>query len=312
MSGSSGVKLKSPDNLGVRIKKHMPFYIFLLPAFIWFLAFAYYPMHGLLMAFKNYSFTKGVWESPWVGMRYFNDFLNDPYFWTMVKNTLRISIVGLIVNFPLPIVLALMLNAVRVRKFKRTVQTVSYLPHFVSWVVVAALVYELFSPYGGLINDIRESMGLEAIFYLGQRNLFIPFVTLSNTWKSIGFNSIIFLAAITGIDQQLYEAADIDGANAWQKLWNITLPSIAPIIGLLFLLNIGGLFNVNMEQVLLLQTPMTSDIAEVLQTYILRRGILRGQLDYATAIGLFQGAMSFLLVFLANWISRKTTSVSIW
>ncbi|MFV0399892.1 MAG: ABC transporter permease [Oscillospiraceae bacterium] len=299
-------------SLWVRIKKHWPFYLFLLPAVIWYAIFQYYPMSGLAIAFQKYSFKGGFFGNPWVGFRYFQDFLKDAEFWRVVKNTFLISFSKLLICFPAPIVLALMLNAVRAKKFKRVIQTVSYLPHFISWVVVFALVTRFFSPTVGMINDLRISMGMEPFYFLGQKNLFLPFIVLSDMWKSIGYGSIIYLAALSGIDPSLYEAADMDGANGMRKLWHITLPGIKATIGILLLMNVGQLFSVNFEQVLLFQTPPTYDVSEVIDTYILRRGMKMNQLDYAAALSLVRSVMSLLLVVGANKLSKKTTEISIW
>lgn len=296
-----------------RIKKHLPFYLFLLPAVIWYAVFAYYPMTGVIIAFKKFQYSLGIFGSKWVGFRYFEDFLADPNFWNIIRNTVVISLSKLAINFPAPIILALMLNAiVRHNRFKRVIQTISYLPYFVSWIVVAALIQKFFSPTTGMLNDIRISMGLDPIYYLAQRELFLPFIVLSDMWKGIGYGSIIYLAALTGIDPSLYEAADIDGANGAAKLWHITLPGIKPTIGIMFLLAVGGLFGANMEQILLLQTPPTFDVSEVIDTYVLKRGLNMNQFDYATAVGLFRSVLSLILVVVTNKVSRRLTGVSLW
>lgn len=305
-------KAKNRARLIQRLKRYAPFYLFLLPAVAWYLIFAYYPMSGIVIAFKKFQYSLGLYGSKWVGLRYFEDFLADPHFWNIIRNTIIISISKLVINFPAPIILALMLNAVRHKAFKRTVQTVSYLPHFISWVVVAALINKFFSPTTGMINDIRLSMQLEPIYFLGQKHLFLPFIVLSDMWKGIGYGSIIYLAALTGIDPSLYEAASIDGANGYRKLVNITLPCIKGTVGIMFLFAVGGLFGANMEQILLLQTPSTFDVSEVIDTYVLKRGINMNQFDYATAISLFRSVISLALVVSTNYISKKFTGVSLW
>ena len=296
-----------------QIRKHLPFYLFLLPAVIWYAVFCYYPMTGVIIAFKKFQYSLGIFGSHWVGFRYFEDFLADPNFWNIIRNTVVISLSKLTFNFPAPIILALMLNAiVRHNRFKRVIQTISYLPYFVSWIVVAALIQKFFSPTTGLLNDIRLSMGLDPIYYLAQRELFLPFIVLSDMWKGIGYGSIIYLAALTGIDPSLYEAANIDGANGAAKLWHITLPGIKPTIGIMFLLSVGGLFGANMEQILLLQTPPTFDVSEVIDTYVLKRGLNMNQFDYATAVGLFRSVLSLILVVVTNKVSKRLTGVSLW
>lgn len=305
-------KLNNSTNLVKTIRKFWPFYLFFVPAIIWYGIFAYYPMTGIIIAFKDFQFGKGFFGSPWVGFIYFEDFIMNPHFWDIVRNTLVISLSRLVFNFPAPIILALMINAVTAQRFKRVIQTVSYLPHFVAWVVVAALINAFFSPTTGMINDLRIAQNLEPIFFLGERELFLPFIVLSEMWKSVGFSAIIYLAALAGIDPTLYEAAEIDGANGRQKLWHITFPGISPTIGILFLFSIGGLLGVNMEQILLLQTPATFEVSEVIDTFVLRRGLMMNQFDYATAVSLFRSFMSLIIVISANYISKKFTGVSIW
>lgn len=295
-----------------KFRRFLPFYLMILPAAIWYLVFHYYPMSGLLIAFQDYTLQGGFYRNEWVGLQYFRDFLNDSNFWRYVGNTLSMSIAKLAVGFPSAIILALMLNEVRHTWYKRTIQTVSYLPYFVSWVVVAALIQKFFGLYNGMFNMIRTARGLPAYYYLGQEHLFLPFIVLSDIWKNVGYSSIIYLAALSGIDPTLYEAAMIDGASAPQRLWRITLPGIKPTAGIMLLLTMGGLFGSNMEQVLLLQTPATYQASEVLDTYIIRRGINLNQPDYAAAITIFRSVISLLLIMTMNKLSKTLSGISIW
>ena len=295
-----------------KFRRFLPFYLMILPAAIWYLVFHYYPMSGLLIAFQDYTLQGGFYRNEWVGLQYFRDFLNDSNFWRYVGNTLSMSIAKLAVGFPSAIILALMLNEVRHTWYKRTIQTVSYLPYFVSWVVVAALIQKFFGLYNGMFNMIRTARGLPAHYYLGQEHLFLPFIVLSDIWKNVGYSSIIYLAALSGIDPTLYEAAMIDGASAPQRLWRITLPGIKPTAGIMLLLTMGGLFGSNMEQVLLLQTPATYQASEVLDTYIIRRGINLNQPDYAAAITIFRSVISLLLIMTMNKLSKTLSGISIW
>lgn len=295
-----------------KFRRFLPFYLMILPAAIWYLVFHYYPMSGLLIAFQDYTLQGGFYRNEWVGLQYFRDFLNDSNFWRYVGNTLSMSIAKLAVGFPSAIILALMLNEVRHTWYKRTIQTVSYLPYFVSWVVVAALIQKFFGLYNGMFNMIRTAKGLPAYYYLGQEHLFLPFIVLSDIWKNVGYSSIIYLAALSGIDPTLYEAAMIDGASAPQRLWRITLPGIKPTAGIMLLLTMGGLFGSNMEQVLLLQTPATYQASEVLDTYIIRRGINLNQPDYAAAITIFRSVISLLLIMTMNKLSKTLSGISIW
>jgi len=269
-------------------------------------------MFGLILAFKDYKYNMGILGSPWVGLRYFRNFLSDPMFYNVISNTLKISILKIIFGFPAPIILALMLNEVTNSKFKRVVQTVSYMPYFVSWVVVITMLSKFLSPTHGLLNEIRVNMGLDAVYYQGDPKLFYPLVVLTDIWKNVGWGSIIYLAALTGIDPGLYEAAEIEGAGRWAKMWHITLPGIRATIGILFIMGLGGILNAGYEQILLMQTPPVMDKAEILDTYVLRRGLKMSQFGYATAIGFFSSVVSLILVVTVNYISRKYTEVSLW
>ena len=299
-------------NLWKVILRHRMLYLFILPCFIWLIVFCYVPMGGIVLAFKNYKFNLGIYGSPWAGMKWFREFINSPEFWITIKNTLRITLLKLVICFPAPILLALLLNEVRNAKFKRIVQTVSYLPNFVSWVVVIQLMRALFTPYGGIVNEIRKAMGYEAVFIMGLKSAFLPMVVLSDLWKNIGWSSIVYLAAITSVDQQLYEAAVIDGANHVQQVWHITLPGIMQIIGIMFIMAVGGLLNAGYDQILLLQQPANTQISQVLDTYVLQTGIKYGKFEYATAIGLFKSLFSLVMVVVTNYLAQRFGEVGLW
>lgn len=313
-SAQSTPRIKLKSDLAKRVWKHRSIYMLILPAVIWFLIFCYYPMYGLLIAFKDYKYSKGILGSNWVGLLWFERFLTDPSFWSVVTNTLRISIMKLACCFPLPIIMALMINAVRNVRFKRLVQTISYMPHFVSWVVVAAMLHKLLSPYSGVVNEIRLLLdpSAEAIFYMGRKDMFYPMVVLSEIWKESGWGTIIYLAALAGIDPSLYEAGSIDGARPMQMTRYITLPCIYPTICIMLIMNLGNILNVGYEQLLLLQTTPTAEIAEIIDTYVIRRGLRNGNHSYSTAIGLLKSLITLALVSSVNTISRKTSGVSLW
>jgi len=287
-------------------------YLFLVPALVWYLIFAYYPMYGILIAFKDFKYNLGILGSPWEGFRYFKQFLNDSSFYEVLRNTLSISALKLLFGFPAPLILALMLNAISNGKFKRVFQTISYLPHFVSWVVVVTLLQKILSPNVGLINDIRERMGLEPIFFMGDPNLFYPLVIISDIWKGVGWGAIIYLAALTNIDPHLYEAAQIDGAGRWSTLFKITLPCLTPTIAILLIFSLSGILNAGFDQVYLMQTPATLSVSEILDTYVLKTGIQQGQFAYSTAIGLFKSVISLLLIVAVNNISKRLSGTSLW
>jgi putative aldouronate transport system permease protein len=302
----------SKKSVWKRINEHKVLYLFLIPAVILVLLFCYWPMYGIVLAFKDYKYNLGILGSPWAGFKWFQKFIEDPEFWAIIKNTLVISFSKLIICFPAPILLALLLNELRGNKFKRVVQTASYLPNFVSWVVVVQIMVVVFSPYGGIVNNIREMFGLEAVFYMGEKSSFYPMVILSDIWKNAGWNSIIYLSALSGVSPEYYEAATIDGAGRLKCVWHITLPCIKGTIGIMFIFAVGGLLNAGFDQILLLQQPANMEISQILDTYILERGLKYGQFEYATAIGLFKSAFALIMMMMANFVSKKTLEVGVW
>jgi len=302
-------------NVGTTWKKMKRFkwlYLLLLPMIVHTIVFRYSTQYGILMAFKDYRFSKGILGSPWVGFQHFEMYFNSE-FGRLMTNTLRMTISSLIFGFPLPIILAIMINEVRFTKFKKTVQTITYLPHFVSWVVVISIFTKLLSPHDGLINEfLVKVFGIEPIYFMGEKNLFIPMYLIIGAWKDVGWGSILFIAAITGIDQELYEAAEIDGAGKLRRIWTITIPCIVPTIIIKFLMGIGGLVNVGFDIVYLMQTPTNLEISEAINTYTLKQGLQAGNYSYATAIGFFQSILSFSIVYIFNRISRHLTETSLW
>ena len=296
-----------------RIFDHRAIYLMLFPAVVWYAVFCYQPMYGVLLGFKDYKFNLGIIGSPWVGIKYFTQFLPTKEFWDIMKNTVVISGLKLLFGFPAPILLALLLNELTQVRYKKIIQTFSYLPHFVSWVVVVSLMMIVFTPYGGLVNSIRvKNFGLEPIFFMGEKSLFYPFVVISDIWKGAGWGSIIYLSAITNINTELYEAALCDGAGRLRCAWHITLPGILPTAGIMFILASGGLLNANMDQVLLLQQPSNIDLSQILDTYVLKVGIREGRFGFATAVGLFRSVIAVMLVYTTNYISKRITDISVW
>lgn len=297
-----------------RIWRYRMIYLFLIPAIIWYAVFCYYPMYGLLLSVKEFKYSLGIMKSPWVGLKWFRNFLSDGQFYLVLGNTVKITALKLLVGFPAPILFAVLINEIRSHGFKRVVQTLSYLPYFVSWVVAAALLTKLLSPYSGLVNDLRLMMDPQAepIFYLGEPKYFYPVVILTDLWKNIGWNSIIYIAAISNIDPNLYEAAEIDGAGRIGRIWHITLPAIRPTIAVLLIMSMSGILNAGFDQIYLLQQPSTLQVAEVIDTYVLKKGIQQAQFEYATAIGMFKSLISLVVVVSVNWIVRKLSEVSLW
>ncbi len=281
-------------------------YIMILPTFILLLLFNYLPMGGIALAFKDYFPLEGIWGSPWAGFKHFEDLFSSIYFDRVVFNTIWISLINLFWGFPMPIIFALFLNEIYNVKFKRIVQTITYLPHFISWVTIGGFLVSLLSPTQGVVGPILSIFGLEyETPLLVDPTMFRSILVTSGIWKGVGWGSIIYLATITSIDPALYEACDLDGANRYQKMWYLTLPSIIPTIITLFILNLGGIMNSNFEQIFVLYSPSVYKVADVISTYVFREGLGKGDFSFTTAMGLFQSVIGFVLVISANFISRK-------
>ncbi|MEG6613250.1 ABC transporter permease subunit [Pseudoclostridium thermosuccinogenes] len=297
----------------INIKRHFPLYIMLLPCIASFIVFSYLPMVGLVLAFKEYKFNMGILGSPWVGLRYFKNFFLSYDAYRLVINTVVIGTIKTIFEFPFPIILALMLNEVRNERFKKLTQTISYLPNFISWVIIVTMLQRILAPDTGLLNQFKALLGGDpGTFYMMEEKYFYPIIFLSDLWKNMGWSSIIYLAAISGIDPTLYEAAKIDGANKWREIWNVTLPGIRTTIGVLFIMGVGGIISSGYDQIYLLRTPGNMSLADTLDVYVVRVGLSGGQYGYGTAIGMIQGIVGLILVIICNKLSRKYTEVSIW
>ncbi|MFC8798939.1 ABC transporter permease [Promicromonospora sp. NPDC057138] len=278
---------------------------------VFLLIFRYGPMLGNVIAFRRFRPGGSIFGEEWVGLLYVDMFINDPMFWHVFGNTAAIGLLTLIVGFPLPIVLALLLNEVRKKAFKRVVQSISYLPHFLSVVIVAGMVMQLLS-LQGTVNQITEALGGEAIPFLQRPEWFRVIYVGSEVWQTLGWGTILYLAALTTVDASLYEAARIDGANRWRQTWHVTLPGIRPTMITLLILNIGTFLNVGFEKVLLLYSPLTYATGDVISTYLYRVGLVSNNLSYAAAIGLFQACIGLVMVLSANFISRRMTGASLW
>ena len=291
------------------------YYLLLLPGLLYLIIFHYIPMFGIIISFKDYQpfmGVKGMFTSEWVGLKHFQKFFNSYYFWDILGNTLSISLLKFIFGFPAPIIFALLLNEVRNKKFMKTVQTISYLPHFLSWVVVSGLLVTLLSTDNGLINIIREAFGKESIMFLGDPRYFRQVLVVSDIWKGIGWGSIVYLAAISGVDQEMYEAEYIDGANRWRRIWHITLPSISHIVVIMLIFSVGGLLNAGFEQIFLLYSPSVYSVADIIDTFVYREGLQSNNYSYATAVGLFKSPVSMFLLLLTNFIANRLDQEGIW
>ena len=293
-----------------RIYQYRVQYLFLVPAFVAVIIFAYIPMAGVVMSFMDYDILKGPFHSPWVGLEHFQEFLTDPEFWQSLKNTVGINGLSILFGFPLPIIVAIAIFSVKDGPFKRVTQTISYLPHFVSWVVVGGLVYKLLDENTGAINALIKACGGDAIAFMRDPGWFWPVIIITCIWKELGWNTIIYLAALSGIDSEQYEAALVDGAKSWQRLIYITIPSILPIVGLMLIMTVGNLINSNgsasFDAVYNLRNALTATSSDTLDYYIFSQGIQHNEYSYAAALGLVQGLVSLVLVMSANGISRKT------
>lgn len=287
------------------IKRKRMIYLFVLPAVIFYLVFNYYPMYFLQIAFRDFRITRAIGNSPWVGFKYFQQLFSTVGFWNALRNTLVISMGKLIFGFPLPIILALLLNEVRSDRVKRIYQTVIYLPHFVSWVVISGILYNLTAMPEGLINKIIVMMGGKASVILGNKELFQPILVMSEVWKETGWGTIIYLAALTQISADLYEAAKIDGANRFQQMVHVTLPGIKEIVIVMLIMRVGNVLNVGFEQVMVMQNDMVLAVGDTLDTYVWRIGLQDCRYSYATAAGLFKGVVAAIMIFAADRVSKS-------
>lgn len=294
-----------------KIASSWQLYVLILPAFIYFIVFHYGPMYGVQIAFKNYMPSLGIWGSPWVGFDHFKRFFDSYYFWDLIRNTVGISLYSLAVGFPLPIILALALNEVKDGPFKKTVQTITYAPHFISVVVIVGMVIAFLSPSSGILNNALQFLGFESKAYMEDPSWFKTIYVLSGVWQSTGWSSVIYMAALSGIDPQLHEAATIDGASRLQRLWNINLPYLMPTMIILLIMNFGSVMSVGHEKVLLMQNPLNMPSSNIIATFTYQQGLLDAQFSYAAAIGLFNSAINAALLLLVNKISKKVSETSL-
>ena len=286
--------------------------ILIFPVVLYFFIFCYVPMYGVIIAFKDFNISKGILGSPWIGFKYFSDFFSSIYCFRLIRNTLMISLYNLAWGFPIPIIFALMLNEVRNRWFKRVVQTVSYLPHFVSIVVVVGMMVNFLAPGDGIVNiSLKHFFGLEPIAFFNESKWFRFLYIGSDVWQNFGWNSIIYFAALAGISPELYESAVIDGANRWKQLWHITMPSISNTIVILMVLNMGFLMSVGFEKIILMYNPSTYEVADVISTYVYRRGILNTDFSFGAAVGLFNSVVNMGLLLGANAIGKRVSDISL-
>jgi putative aldouronate transport system permease protein len=294
------------------IRSYWDLYLIMLPGILYFLIYKYLPMWGVVIAFQNYSVFSGIWGSEWVGWLHFKTMFMSDDFYKIFRNTLLISVYKLVWGFPGPIILAIMLNEIRHMMYKRSIQTLVYLPHFLSWVILGGIMINVLSPSSGMVNKLIEMLGFEPIFFLVSEDWFRTVIVASDIWKEVGWGAIIYLAAIAGIDPQLYEAAIMDGAGKWKQIVHITIPSMMSVIVILFLLRLGHVLDVGFEQIFVLYNSLVYDVADVIETYVYRTGIQQAKFSFTTAVGLFKAVIGLVLVALANKGAKKLGQEGIW
>ncbi|SDN22339.1 ABC transporter permease [Actinomyces ruminicola] len=303
---------RSGHGLARHLKRYWQLWAMVLPATAFVLVFAYVPMYGIQLAFREFDFTAGLTGGSFVGLKYFQQFFDSPMFATLMRNTVLISISTLVLGFIAPIILALLINQLMRSRIKRWVQTITYLPHFISVVVIVGMLQVFLSPSDGLLTRLLASIGISGTNFLGDTGSFVPVYVLSDIWQHAGWNSIIYLAALSGVNTQLYEAARIDGANRWQLIRHVDMPALVPTMIILLILNMGNVLNTGFEKVFLMQNTLNLPISEVIATYTYKIGILSSQFSYSTAIGLFNTLINFTFLVLANRIAKRVSDTSLW
>lgn len=300
-------------NPGKAFVRDWQLWVMILPAALYILIFCYGPMYSLQLAFRDYNFSKGLTGGDWAGLKYFMQYFQSPMFFPTIRNTFVIAFFSLICGFPIPIILAIAINAVRGQKWKRTVQTIVYLPYFISTVVLVAMLQILLSPTTGVLSNALRSIGLvsEGTNLLGDPSAFVPVYVISGIWQSAGWNSIIFIAALAAVDGQLYDAAKVDGANRWQQVWHVELPAILPTIIILLIMNMGGILSVGFEKTFLMQNDLNIGVSEVISTYVYNVGLKSSQFSFGSAVGLFNTVVNFVFLVLANQISKRVANISL-
>lgn len=293
-------------------KKHWELYLLVLPPVLYLLIFKYIPMVGVQIAFKDFSVVKGIWGSPWVGLKHFEAFFDSPNFWLLIKNTIGISFYSLIAGFPIPILLALALNEIRTGYFKKTVQMVTYAPHFISTVVMVSIIILMLSPHVGVVDKLFTWLGFPMTNFMGIPEYFKSIYVWSGVWQGMGYSSIIYIAALAGVDPSLYEAAKMDGASRLRKIWHIDLPTLVPVTVIMLILSLGSIMGVGFEKIYLMQNPLNTSASEVISTYVYKVGLIGANFSFSAAVGFFNSIINLILLVIVNSISRKVSENSLW
>lgn len=292
--------------------KYKALFIMFIPAIVYYIVFHYAPMYGVIIAFKDYKILKGIMASQWVGLKYFKMAMSTPDFWAVFKNTLIISGYKLIFGFPAPIILALLFNEVRNLRFKKAIQSITYVPHFLSWVVLAGIITNFLSPSTGPINMLRIAIGLKPIFFVADYKWFRTVLVTSSLWKEVGWGTIVYLAALAGVNPELYEAASLDGAGKLRQIIHVTLPAISSVVVIMLIFAVGGIINDDFDQIFNLYNPAVLNVGDVISTYVYRQGLVSMQYSYSAAVGLFKNVIAFALILFTNYISTKFSDYGLW
>lgn len=294
------------------LKKHWELYLLVLPPLLYLLIFKYIPMVGVQIAFKDFSVVKGIWDSPWVGLKHFEAFFESPNFWLLIKNTIGISFYSLLAGFPIPILLALALNEIRTGFFKKSVQMVTYAPHFISTVVMVSIIILMLSPHVGVVDRLFSFLGFPMTNFMGIPEYFKSIYVWSGVWQGMGYSSIIYIAALASVDPSLYEAARMDGASRLRKIWHIDIPALVPVTVIMLILSLGSIMGVGFEKIFLMQNPLNTSASEVISTYVYKVGLIGANFSFSSAVGLFNSIINLILLVVVNAISRKVSQNSLW
>lgn len=300
------------NQMWTRVKRDYELYLFLLPIIIIYLVFKYYPMYGVQIAFKDFSPSQGIWGSEWVGLQHFIDFFNSYNFWSIITNTITLSFLSLLFGFPVPIIIAIMLNQMLGKRYKKFIQTVIYAPHFISTVVLVGMLHVFLSPNSGIVNHLITWLGGEPVLFMADEGWFRPLYILSGIWQETGFATIIYLAALAGVNPELHEAAIMDGASKWKRVWYVDIPSILPTIVILLILALGNIMSIGFEKAFLMQNDLNYATSNILPTYVYEMGIQKAQYSFSTAVGLFNSIINIILIVTVNRIAKRLTETSLW
>lgn len=314
-SSDSGVDqplVQAKRKTWVQVKRNYELYLFLLPILLVYLVFKYYPMYGVQIAFKDFSPSQGIWGSEWVGFKHFIDFFDSYNFWTIISNTLTLSFLSLVFGFPAPVIIAILLNQMLGKRYKKFIQTVIYAPHFISTVVLVGMLNVFLSPNSGIVNHLITLFGGEPILFMANEGWFRPLYILSGIWQETGFSTIIYLAALAVVNPELHEAAIMDGASKWKRVWYVDIPGILPTIVILLILALGNIMSIGFEKAFLMQSDLNYATSNIIPTYVYELGIQKAQYSFSTAVGLFNSVINIILIVTVNRVARKLTETSLW